>query len=112
MDPLPDPVEVVAFVSALLVLLLHIQDALQQAVGCPVLNMQEYEALETIHECHDMLQALNASATASLHCFWLLNSQFLLAEDMDSGSSRGQLLGLQDLSLSSMSMTDGCNTLE
>jgi hypothetical protein len=69
--PLLDPVEVVAFVSALLVLLLHIQDALQQAVGFPVLNMQEYEALETIHECHDMLQALNASATASLHCFWL-----------------------------------------
>jgi hypothetical protein len=81
MAPLPDPVEVVAFVSALLVLLLHIQDALQQAVGFPMLNAEEPEALETIHECHDTLQALNAFAAASLHCFRLLNSQFLLVED-------------------------------
>jgi hypothetical protein len=82
MAALQEPVEVVAFVSALLVLLLNVQEALQQAIGIHVLQSDEPEALGTVDSCHETLVDMNLAAAVSLHCFRLLNSQFLLSEDL------------------------------
>jgi 50S ribosomal subunit-associated GTPase HflX len=49
-------------VSALLALLLHIQDALHQVVGLAVLDAEDPEALGTVDTCHDTLQDLNVDA--------------------------------------------------
>jgi hypothetical protein len=55
MAPLHEPGEVLALVSTLLVLLLNIQDALQQALRFSVLDAEDPEALGTLNNCHDTL---------------------------------------------------------
>lgn len=67
--------------SALLVLLLDIHDALQQAVGFHVLDAKHFHSLAMVDNCHDTLQDLNLTTTTSLHCFHLINSWYLFFED-------------------------------
>jgi hypothetical protein len=74
MAALQEPVEVVACVSTLLVLLLNVQEALQQAVGIHVLQSDEAEALGTVDSCHETLVDMNLAAAVSLYYFRLLNS--------------------------------------
>jgi hypothetical protein len=74
MAPLHKFVEVVAFVSILLVLLLDIPDALQQAVGFHVIDAKDPHSLAMVDNCHDILQDWNLATTTSLHYFHLINS--------------------------------------
>jgi hypothetical protein len=83
MAPLHEPVQLVAFVSALLVLLLHVQDALQQALGFAGLDAEEADALGKIETCEETMVDLNLAVAASLHCYRIMNTQFVLPDDLD-----------------------------
>jgi hypothetical protein len=76
MAPLHEHVEIVAFVSTLLVLFLNVQDALQQALGFHSLDAEEPNVLGKVETCEDMMFDLNLAAAASVHCYHLLNMQF------------------------------------
>ena len=76
-----DPVKVVAFVSALLTILLNIEEALQQAVGLHIVPPKDPESVGTINSCHGTLQALSLATASSLNCYRLLNSHNLYSED-------------------------------
>jgi hypothetical protein len=53
--PFHEFVKVIAFMFALLIHLLNIQDNLQQVVGFHILDAKDPQALATADDCHDTL---------------------------------------------------------
>ena len=81
MPPLYEPGEVIALVLALIVLLLNIQDALQQAVRLDFLNAEDPEALGTIQVCYNTLHVLHLAIATNLHCFCILNCHVIFPDN-------------------------------
>ena len=81
MPPLHELGKVIALMSALIVLLLNVQDTVQQAVRLDFLNAEDPEALETVQVCHDILHDLHLATATSLHCFHILNCYVIFPND-------------------------------
>jgi hypothetical protein len=81
MVPLQDPTDIIAFVSALLLLLFHVQDMLQQTPQLYAEHEEDLVAIVSIGDCEENVQNMTLAADVTLHCFHVLNLQFLFPYD-------------------------------
>jgi hypothetical protein len=81
MVPLEDLADIIAFVSALLLLQLHVQEMLQQALQLHAEREEDLDVIVYVRECEENVQNMNLVAAVTLHCFRNLNLQFLFADD-------------------------------